>query len=56
MGVFDYLSDLYESWAITTVEAEEPQKDDEGKFRGCRIGGDAHWSATAVKTWKAIVK
>jgi hypothetical protein len=31
MGVFDYLSDLYDSLTIQSVQAEEPQKDD-GKF------------------------
>ena len=35
MGIFDYVSDLYEALTIREAEAEEPQKD-EGEMR---IGG-----------------
>jgi hypothetical protein len=50
MGVFDYLSDLYESWAITTVEAEEPQKDDEGEYTWVRELGNHIWHYSDVAT------
>ena len=31
MGFMDYLSDLYDSLTVQSVEAEEPQKDDSGE-------------------------
>ena len=32
MGIWDYVSDLYDSLIVQEAEAEEPQKDDEGKL------------------------